>query len=310
MAELTPLDEKLGEVLGLAQAAQEATAKVAGMEGADEFRQRLDQMREEAAETERRTDALIDSFDGRKTAIRDKAADTKGEAKEMMQTYLAEEEEALDGFEFLAMAEAGELGHWEIVQTMGETVGDDRASQLAAWAVASSASTSRPYARAASSWPPPRRVNNGSPHGRWADAYESNQRQASWQRRQGSRKGQGGGVARPQGEGEGRREAGQGRAQEQEGPPEGPAQVDGGRVSLRAARARGGWRAPPRRPGSPRGARACRGSAHRRAPCRAGAPARRSGRAPRSIDRRSARDRRGRAAAGADRPVGGGRCSP
>ena len=31
MAELTPLDEKLGEVLGLAQTAQEATTKVAGM---------------------------------------------------------------------------------------------------------------------------------------------------------------------------------------------------------------------------------------------------------------------------------------
>ena len=29
MAELTPLDEKLGEVLGLAQAAQEATKTVA-----------------------------------------------------------------------------------------------------------------------------------------------------------------------------------------------------------------------------------------------------------------------------------------
>src|SRR4051795_11692843 len=135
MAELTPLDEKLGGVLGLGQAAQEATAKVAGMEGADEFRQRLDQMREEAAETERRTDELIDSFDGRKTAIRDKAADTKGEAKQMMQTYLAEEEEALDGFEFLAMAEAGELGHWEIVQTMGRTIGDERVSELAGWAV-------------------------------------------------------------------------------------------------------------------------------------------------------------------------------
>ena len=35
MAELTPLDEKLGEVLGLARAAQEATSKVAGMEGAE-----------------------------------------------------------------------------------------------------------------------------------------------------------------------------------------------------------------------------------------------------------------------------------
>jgi hypothetical protein len=51
MAELTPLDEKLGEVLGLAQAAQEATEKVAGMEGADEFKDRLEQMKQEAEET-------------------------------------------------------------------------------------------------------------------------------------------------------------------------------------------------------------------------------------------------------------------
>jgi hypothetical protein len=135
MAELTPLDEKLGEVLGLAQAAQEATTKVAGMEGADEFRSRLERMSQDAAETERRTDELVDSLDGKKTAIREKAADTKSEAKEMMRTYLAEEEEALDGFEFLTMAEAGELGHWEIVKTMGDTVGDKAVTRLADWAV-------------------------------------------------------------------------------------------------------------------------------------------------------------------------------
>jgi hypothetical protein len=136
MAELTPLDEKLGEVLGLAQAAQDATTKVAGMEGAEEFRPRLERMGQEAAETERRTDELVDSLEGRKTAIREKAAETKSEAKEMMTTYLAEEEEALDGFEFLTMAEAGELGHWEIVKTMGDTVGDTQVSKLADWAVA------------------------------------------------------------------------------------------------------------------------------------------------------------------------------
>ena len=135
MAELTPLDEKLGEVLGLAQAAQEATTKVAGMEGADEFRSRLEQMSRDAAETERRTDALVDSLEGKKTAIREKAAETKSEAKEMMRTYLAEEEEALDGFEFLTMAEAGELGHWEIVKAMGDTVGDEAVTRLADWAV-------------------------------------------------------------------------------------------------------------------------------------------------------------------------------
>ena len=65
------------------------------MEGAEEFRARLDRMGMEAAETERRTDALVGSLDGRKTAIRE-AAETKSEAKEMMKTYLAGEDEALD----------------------------------------------------------------------------------------------------------------------------------------------------------------------------------------------------------------------
>jgi hypothetical protein len=135
MAELTPLDEKLGEVLGLAQAAQEATEKVAGMEGADPFKDRLTKMREEAQETERRTDELVDGLEGKKTAIREKAAETKSEAKEMMQTYLEGEEEALDGFEFLTMAEAGELGHWEIVKRMSDTIGEQQVAELADWAV-------------------------------------------------------------------------------------------------------------------------------------------------------------------------------
>jgi len=135
MAELTPLDEKLGEVLGLAQAAQDATAHVSKMDGASEFQDRLARMSDEAVETERRTDALVDSFDGRKTAIREKGAETKSEAKEMMETYLAGEDEALDGFEFLTMAEAAELGHWEIVQKMGQTLGDDDVTGLADWAV-------------------------------------------------------------------------------------------------------------------------------------------------------------------------------
>ena len=135
MAELTPLDEKLGEVLGLAQAAQEATAQVAKMEGADEFSDELSRMGEEAAETERRTDELVDGLEGRKTAIREKASETKSEAKEMREAYLADEEEALDGFEFLTMTEAGELGHWEIVQKMGQTLGEEEVTELADWAV-------------------------------------------------------------------------------------------------------------------------------------------------------------------------------
>ena len=135
MAELTPLDEKLGEVLGLAQAAQDATKHVAGMEDADEFRDELERMRSEDAETEDRTDGLVDGIDGKKTAIREKARETKSEAVGMMRTYLKDEEEALDVFEFLSMAEAGELCHWEIVQTMADTLSVDDVSRLADWAI-------------------------------------------------------------------------------------------------------------------------------------------------------------------------------
>ena len=135
MAELTPLDEKLAEVLGLAQGAQEATKVVAKMEGAEDFADQLARMTEEAAETERRTDAYVDTLEGRKTKIREMARETKGEAVDMMKTYLADEEEALDGFEFLAMAEAGELCHWEIVQKIAETAGEQQVRELAGWAV-------------------------------------------------------------------------------------------------------------------------------------------------------------------------------
>jgi hypothetical protein len=135
MADLTPLDEKLAEVLGLAQAAQVATSRVASMEGAEAFADDLARMRSEAQETERRTDELIDGFEGKKTAIREKARETKGEATEMARTYLEGEEEALDGFEFLSMAEAGELCHWEIVETIATRAGAAEVTELARWAV-------------------------------------------------------------------------------------------------------------------------------------------------------------------------------
>ena len=54
MAELTNLESKLGEVLGLAQAAQKTTKKVASLVDDDNVKSSLQQMHEEAAETERR----------------------------------------------------------------------------------------------------------------------------------------------------------------------------------------------------------------------------------------------------------------
>jgi hypothetical protein len=137
MADLTNLESKIAEVLGLAAASKGAAETVKGMLGDDEqeLAGTLDGMRDEAAETEERCTVLASSFDGKKTAILDAGRETKQEATEMMETYLADETDALDGFEFLTMAEAGEVGHWAIVKKLNERAGNSDVGELAAWAL-------------------------------------------------------------------------------------------------------------------------------------------------------------------------------
>jgi hypothetical protein len=136
MAELTNLESKLAEVLGLAQAAKGATAKVKGLaDDEQELAAVLDRMGKEAEETARRCEDLAGDFDGKKTAILEQARETKQEATEMMETYLGEDADALDGFEFLTMAEAGEVGHWEIVSVLANRAGHAETRSLAEWAL-------------------------------------------------------------------------------------------------------------------------------------------------------------------------------
>ena len=78
---------------------------------------KLEQMLQEARETEDRTAQVVSGREGRKTAIEDKAAETKREAVDMMRTYLGEDADALDGFEFLIMAAVPVLQrHFETVR--------------------------------------------------------------------------------------------------------------------------------------------------------------------------------------------------
>jgi hypothetical protein len=135
MAELTTLEEKLAEVTGLAQAAQQATQKVEGLVDDEDLVAQLQRMREEAEETERRCTELADQRDGKKTAILDKAQETKNEASEMMSTYLGSDSDDLDGFEFLTMAEAGEVGHWEILGKLNEKADEAEIKELVEWAL-------------------------------------------------------------------------------------------------------------------------------------------------------------------------------
>jgi hypothetical protein len=133
MAELTTLEEKLAEVMGLAQAAQKATEKIAKLaesEQEDEIRRLLQRMHDEAAQTEERCLAVAEEHEGKKTAIEDKARETRQEAEQMMKTYLSGDSETLDGLEFLTMAEAGELGHVEIVREINDHVHDSDIEEL------------------------------------------------------------------------------------------------------------------------------------------------------------------------------------
>lgn len=135
MAELTTLEEKLGEVIGLAQAAQAATEKVIKLEDAEQVKDVLERMNAEATETEQRGIAVADSIEGKKTAILEKARETKSKGSEMLKTYIDADADALDGFEFITMAEAGEVGHWKVLKTLAEKAGDPQIIDLTEWAL-------------------------------------------------------------------------------------------------------------------------------------------------------------------------------
>jgi hypothetical protein len=136
VAELTNLETKLGEVLGLAMAAQGATDKVKKLpELQDDLSETLDQMHAEAKETEERATELAGTFEGKKTAILEEAREVKQKATEMMQDYLDGASDALDGFEFLTMAEAGEVGHWEILKTLNERARIAGVGELVEWGI-------------------------------------------------------------------------------------------------------------------------------------------------------------------------------
>jgi hypothetical protein len=137
VAELTNLEEKLAEVTGLAMAAQQATRKVIKLveDEAESLTAALQTMAEEAARTEERCTEIAAGFEGKKTAILDEARAVKSKAGEMMSTYLDKESDALDGFEFLTMAEAAEVGHWTVLKTMNERAGHVEIDELADWAL-------------------------------------------------------------------------------------------------------------------------------------------------------------------------------
>ncbi len=120
MAELTNLETKLGEVIGLAMAAQAATERVEKLTKDRQLKKQLQTMRKEAAQAEKDGTAVAASIDKKKGKILAEARSVKTKGATMMKTYLERNSDELDGFEFLTMAEAGEVGHWSVLQELNK----------------------------------------------------------------------------------------------------------------------------------------------------------------------------------------------
>jgi len=121
MAELTNLETKLGEVIGLAMAAQAAIDRVSKLaDGEKDLVAQMKTMRAEAADAERGGTELAGTFDGKKNKILTEARTVKKKGSEMLKTYLDRDSDLLDGMEFMTMAEAGEVGHWSVLAQMNK----------------------------------------------------------------------------------------------------------------------------------------------------------------------------------------------
>ena len=135
MADVTALEEKLGEVIGLAEAAQEAVDKVGSLPESDSQLELLERLKAESEETAKRGREVAEQRDGDAHAVFEKAEETKKEGVEMMESYLDGDSDGLDGFEFLTMTEAGEAGHWAILGKLNEKAGEDEVGELVDWAL-------------------------------------------------------------------------------------------------------------------------------------------------------------------------------
>jgi len=119
MAELTNLETKLGEVIGLAMAAQASIDRISKLaESEKELVKQMKTMKAEAADAEKRGTQLAGSFEGKKSKIMAEARAVKKKGAEMLKTYLDRDADILDGMEFMTMAEAVGVGDLVVLEKL------------------------------------------------------------------------------------------------------------------------------------------------------------------------------------------------
>lgn len=121
------IQEKIGEALGLENAAQKAVAEL-DSRGLlkPEHMKKLSKMREEAGKQEQRMEELVEELsdsDGLDSSeIESTAEETAEKASKMMETYLGEDPDTQEALEFLCLAEGGEVTHYEVLSSIAKDV--------------------------------------------------------------------------------------------------------------------------------------------------------------------------------------------
>jgi len=132
MVDKEKLEEQIGEVLGLEMAAQKAVEELSakGLLEKREVKGKLQGMKKEAGNHEKRIgqvmQRLAESEGLDQQSIRELAEETSQKASQMMQTYLGENPDTLDALEFLCLAEAGEVTHYEVLDELAKKVKDKK----------------------------------------------------------------------------------------------------------------------------------------------------------------------------------------
>ena len=134
MAELTTLESSIGQVLGLAMASQTASERVAELAGEEPgLVHVVTDICAEAVETQVRCMAVVSGIQSRKAAVMREASRTWRRSGRRMRVYIDADAGALDGFEYMTMAEADEVGHWSVLEQISG--GQPELAELCRWAI-------------------------------------------------------------------------------------------------------------------------------------------------------------------------------
>jgi hypothetical protein len=126
--DLKILEKKLGEVLGLERAAQKAVEEINSMKLLDSgSKKQALSIKEEAGSHEEKINQLIADISKEnedlkidQDTIEETAKETEKKAVKMMKTYLGEEPDESEAIEFLALAEGGEVVHYEVLNAISK----------------------------------------------------------------------------------------------------------------------------------------------------------------------------------------------